>query len=87
MKYIVIINIKKECPVGGRCNSENVVYQVNIFPMENSKEEKVYTGISAGYWKEISITVDIPLLIHYFKTRQLYWGCFGIKQKVEKLHS
>ena len=30
------------------CNFEKVVYQENIFPGENSKEEKVYIGISAG---------------------------------------
>ena len=45
----------------GRCNPENMVYQAYIFPMENSKDEKVYTGISVGNWKD-SITVDIPLL-------------------------
>ena len=24
--------IKEECPMDGNCNSENVVYQANIFP-------------------------------------------------------
>ena len=37
--------------MGGMCNSEKVVNQANIFPMENSKEEKVYFGISAENWK------------------------------------
>ena len=39
---------KKEISMGGRCNSENVIYQVNIFPLENRYDEKVYIGISAG---------------------------------------
>ena len=38
--------------MGGMCNSEKVVYQANIFPMENSKEEKVDIRISAGNWKQ-----------------------------------
>ena len=33
-------------PMGGRCNSENVVYQADFFSMEISKEKKVYIGIS-----------------------------------------
>ena len=32
-------------------NYEKMVNQANIFPMENSKEEKVYIGISTGSWK------------------------------------
>ena len=32
--------------MGEMCTSEKVVYQGNIFPIENSKEEKVYIGIS-----------------------------------------
>ena len=38
--------------MGGMCNLENVVYQANIFSMENSKEEKVYIGILAENWKQ-----------------------------------
>ena len=44
---------KEDCPKGGRCNSKKVVFPANIFPMENSKEEKVYIGISAGNWKQM----------------------------------
>ena len=33
-------------------NSENVVNQATIFPIETSKEEIVYTGISDGNWKQ-----------------------------------
>ena len=37
----------------GQCNSKNVVYQVCISPMEHNKDgERVYTGISAGNWKQ-----------------------------------
>ena len=36
--------------MGGMCNSEKVVYQANILPMENN--EKVYIGISAGNRKQ-----------------------------------
>ena len=28
---------KKDCPIGGTCNSEKVVYRANIFCIENSK--------------------------------------------------
>ena len=38
---------KKECLICGRCNSENVVSQAEIFSMERRNDEKVYTGISA----------------------------------------
>ena len=32
--------------MSGKCNSEYVVNQSNIFRMENSKDKKVYIGIS-----------------------------------------
>ena len=35
----------------GKCNSENVVYQANIFLIEKNKDE-IYIGISAGNWKQ-----------------------------------
>ena len=43
--------VREECPVGGKCNFENVVYKATIFPMENRKEIIIYFGISAGNWK------------------------------------
>ena len=44
---------KEECPLGGRCNSRNVVYQACISPMEQQRGgEGVYIGISAGNWKQ-----------------------------------
>ena len=29
---------KEECPLGGQCNSENIVYQVCISPMEHNND-------------------------------------------------
>ena len=44
---------KEECPLGGRCNSRNVVYQACISPMEQQSDgERVYIRISAGNWKQ-----------------------------------
>ena len=44
---------KGECPLGGRYNSKNVVYQACISPMEHNNDgDKVYVGISAGNWKQ-----------------------------------
>ena len=44
---------KEECPLGGRCNSRNVVYLACITPMEHKKDgERVYIGISAVNWKQ-----------------------------------
>ena len=31
---------KEECPLGGRCNSRNVVYQACISPIEHKKKKK-----------------------------------------------
>ena len=43
----------EECPLGGWCNSKNVVYQACISPMEHNNDgERIYTGISAGNWKQ-----------------------------------
>ena len=44
---------KGECPLGGCCNSRNVVYQACISPMEHNNDgERVYIGIFAGNWKQ-----------------------------------
>ena len=44
---------KGECPLGGRCNSRNVVYQACISPMEHNNDgERVYIGIFAVNWKQ-----------------------------------
>ena len=48
---------KEVCPLGGRCNLKNVVYQACISPMEHNNDgERVYIGISAGNWKQWSQT-------------------------------
>ena len=42
-----------ECPLGGRCNSRNVVYQACISRMEQQRDgERIYIGIPAGNWKQ-----------------------------------
>ena len=44
---------KEECPLGGRCNSRNVVYHACISPIEHKGDgERVYIGISVGNWKQ-----------------------------------
>ena len=44
---------KEECPLGGRCNPRNVVYQACLSPIEHKRDgERVYVGISAGNWKQ-----------------------------------
>ena len=44
---------KGVCPLGGRCNTKNVVYQACISHMEHNNDgERVYIGISAGNWKQ-----------------------------------
>ena len=35
------------------CNSKKVDNQATIFPGENSKEERIYIGISAENWKQM----------------------------------
>ena len=32
-KPLCYCRVREECPVGGKCNSENVVYTAIIFPM------------------------------------------------------
>ena len=40
---------KEECPLGGRCNSRNVIYQACISPMKQQRDgRRVYIGISTG---------------------------------------
>ena len=44
---------KEECPLGGRCNSKNVLYQACISPMEHNNDgERDNVGISAWNWKQ-----------------------------------
>ena len=43
---------KKDCSMGGMCNSKKMVYSATIFPMGKSKENWVYIGILGGNWKQ-----------------------------------
>ena len=47
-KFVCNCGNKEDCLVGGMYNSEDVVNQATIFPMENIKEERIYIGIFAG---------------------------------------
>lgn len=40
------------CPVKGKCRASNVIYQASNYPKENSLNHHIYTGISAGEWKQ-----------------------------------
>ena len=42
---------KEECPLGGKCNVENIVYQINIPRKEDKLNSKAYIGISSLNWK------------------------------------
>ncbi len=55
-----------------------MVNQVTIFPMENSKDERVCIGISAGNWKQRSTIIDTFFLTLSSGTKLPYWGGFGI---------
>ena len=44
---------KRGCPLDRRCNSENVIYQACISPMEHNNDgERIHIGISTGNWKQ-----------------------------------
>ena len=44
---------KNECPLDGLCNSENLVYQACISPIEhNTDGKRIYPGISVGNQKQ-----------------------------------
>ena len=45
--------VKDECLMDRNCNSENVVFQDNIFPKEGNFKNKIYFGISTFKWKLI----------------------------------
>ena len=36
----------------GRCITENVVYQANIFPIENIKDKKIYIRIGNKFYND-----------------------------------
>ena len=33
---------KGDCPMGGKCDLKNAIYQATIFPKENGKEKSLY---------------------------------------------
>ena len=40
------------CPMNGRCNLNNVIYQVIIYPKENITDKKTYIWLASTKWKE-----------------------------------
>ena len=67
---------KEDCPMGGMCNSEKVVYKATIFSIENSKAERVYIEISAGNWKQVlqSHFFSNPLLRNQTALSRWFWS-------------
>ena len=59
-------------------NSENVVFQTNIFRMENNKKGKVYIGILAGLWNKASTIVDSLFPTIFSETKLLYRAVLGV---------
>ena len=68
---------KGECPLGGRCNSKNVVYQTWISPIErNNNGERVYIGISAGNWKQRLYNYRHSFSNLRLRNQTALWKCF-----------
>ena len=66
---------KGECPLGGRGNSRNAVYQACISPIEHNNDgERVYVGTTTGNWKK-------RLYNHWHSfSKLLYLNIFGTLQ-------
>ena len=43
---------RDNCPMNGRCNLNNVIYQAIIYPKENITDQKTYIGLTSTKWKE-----------------------------------
>ena len=70
--------IIEEWPMCGKYNSENIVYQANIFIMESNNDQKVYTGRSTFNYKQRSYNhKPFFLLIHRLRIKQLYLCIIG----------
>ena len=70
---------KEECPLGGRCNSRKVAYQVCISPIEQQRDgERVNIGISAGNWKQRwyhhKHSFSNPKLRYQTALSKYFWG-------------
>ena len=46
----VIVKCKIECPLGNKCNLDNIVYQANISAKENDHNNNVYIGMASLNW-------------------------------------
>ena len=65
---------KEECPLGGWCNSKNVVYQAC---MQHNDEERIYIGIFDGKWKQrMSVVIQsfFNLLRNQTTLSKYFWN-------------
>ncbi len=44
LKHLCNCKIKNECPLGNKCNLNDIIYQANIATKENDTNEKAYIG-------------------------------------------
>ena len=68
---------KEECPMDGGCNSENIVYQASIFPMESRNDKRVYLGISTGNWKQRLYNCRYSFSNPLLRKQAALLKCFG----------
>ena len=43
--------MKNKCPLGNKCNLDNIIYQANISAKENNNNDKSYIGMTNFNWK------------------------------------
>ena len=61
---------KEECPLAGRCNPKNIVYQACISPLEhNSDWQRAYIGISVQIGNKDCKITDILSPIYYLENK------------------
>ena len=77
--------IKKECnckpreicPMNGRCNLNNVIYQAIIYPKENITDKKTYIGLASTKWKERFFNHKFTFSHEHLKTTRHYQKISG----------
>ena len=69
---------KEECPLGGRCNSRNVVYQAYISPMDSKRmgRESIWESLREIGNKD-GTTTNLHFPTQNLYTRLLYQNIFG----------
>ena len=51
LKHACNCKIKNECPLGNKCNLDNIIYQANISAKKNDNDDKAYIGMTSLKWK------------------------------------